>query len=340
VKCNQLDLSLFQFDFDLTFAAFFLNADKTIYARYGIRTSREADEDVAVEGLVETMQRVLALHKKYPDNADSLFGKQSPGIDQAVPEDFKSLSEFKPALSYENQVAKSCIHCHQVRDAQRDELRAAKKRLPENLLFPFPPPETIGIKFDPKTASTITEIKEDSFAALAGLKAGDQVILLDRQPIASSADFLWVLDNSVGAVELPLVVLRGDQQVKLTLKLADGWRTGSDISWRPTSWELRRMATGGTLLEAADAAARKQLQIPGDQMALRVKHVGKYGEHARAMNAGVKVDDILVGVDEHHDLLTESAVFAYAMQQKKPGERITFHLLRNGREVTASFVLQ
>ena len=31
IQCNSLALDLFQFEYDLTFAAFFLNADKTIY---------------------------------------------------------------------------------------------------------------------------------------------------------------------------------------------------------------------------------------------------------------------------------------------------------------------
>jgi hypothetical protein len=41
VQANALDLALFQFDFDLTFAAFFMNADKTIYGRYGTRSSQQ-----------------------------------------------------------------------------------------------------------------------------------------------------------------------------------------------------------------------------------------------------------------------------------------------------------
>ena len=41
VQANGIDLSLFQFDYDLTFAAFFMNADRTIYGRYGIRPSQE-----------------------------------------------------------------------------------------------------------------------------------------------------------------------------------------------------------------------------------------------------------------------------------------------------------
>ena len=41
VQANALDLTLFQFDYDLTFAVFFMNTDRTIYGRYGTRSERK-----------------------------------------------------------------------------------------------------------------------------------------------------------------------------------------------------------------------------------------------------------------------------------------------------------
>ncbi len=35
VHANGMDLSLFQFDYDQSFAAFLMNADNTIYGRFG-----------------------------------------------------------------------------------------------------------------------------------------------------------------------------------------------------------------------------------------------------------------------------------------------------------------
>ena len=62
VKANDLDLTLFQFDYDLTFAVFFMNADKTIYGRYGTRSSiKDATKDISIAGLAESMSAALAL---------------------------------------------------------------------------------------------------------------------------------------------------------------------------------------------------------------------------------------------------------------------------------------
>ena len=50
VQGNGMDLSLFQFDYDLTFAVFFMNADKTIYGRFGTRAEYEnAAKDISIE---------------------------------------------------------------------------------------------------------------------------------------------------------------------------------------------------------------------------------------------------------------------------------------------------
>ena len=60
----MLDLTLFQFDFDLSFSMFFMNADKTIYGRYGTRSSLEnAESHMSLEGLVDALEGALLLHE-------------------------------------------------------------------------------------------------------------------------------------------------------------------------------------------------------------------------------------------------------------------------------------
>src|SRR5262245_42268570 len=52
VSANGLDLSLFQFDTDQSFAVFMLNADGTIYGRFGTRSDQvNWTDDVSIEGL-------------------------------------------------------------------------------------------------------------------------------------------------------------------------------------------------------------------------------------------------------------------------------------------------
>src|SRR5204863_4649159 len=73
VSTNGLDLSLFQFDTDQSFAAFLMNADGTIYGRYGTRSHRTSwADDVSVEGLANALQGALDLHSDYTKTRDEL----------------------------------------------------------------------------------------------------------------------------------------------------------------------------------------------------------------------------------------------------------------------------
>ncbi len=340
VKCNSLDLNLFQFDYDLTFAVFFLNADKTVYARYGTRTGHDADKDVALEGLAATMNEVLKIHAAYPKNKSSLAGKQPKKSKYKVPEDLPKLRRFKSKLDYKGAVAKSCIHCHQVRDAQRFEYRKTGKQMPDKLLFPYPKSETVGLKFDKKSKTTLAAVLDGSPAHDAKLRRGDGVVSLGDTTVASEADVHWILHQLDNQKRIKIVVDRDGEQISTTLNLPAGWRKQADITWRPTSWELRRMATGGLSLKPISQADRKRLGIADDKMALRAVHVGRYGDHARAMRAGIRKGDIIIAFDGKTNLLTENMINEYAVQQKKPGQRVEIKYLRGKRERTASIRLQ
>src|SRR5687767_10841194 len=57
VYANAMDLSLFQFDYDQSWAAFMMNADKTIYGRYGTRSHQhESEDDVSLNGFAEALR--------------------------------------------------------------------------------------------------------------------------------------------------------------------------------------------------------------------------------------------------------------------------------------------
>ena len=72
-----MDLQLFQFDYDQSFAAFIMNGDKTIYGRYGTRSHQtESEDDVSLEGFAAALEAGLEIHAGYPGNKSQLAGKQ------------------------------------------------------------------------------------------------------------------------------------------------------------------------------------------------------------------------------------------------------------------------
>ncbi|MCA1657332.1 MAG: PDZ domain-containing protein, partial [Actinobacteria bacterium] len=155
----------------------------------------------------------------------------------------------------------------------------------------------------------------------------------------SIADLQWVLHNAPASATLTAQVRRDGKPVDLTLDLREGWRRG-DISWRATTWNLRRMGLGGLWLEELTGEQREVAKLEGDVLALRVKHVGEYGEHAVAKRAGFQKGDILVSFDGRAGKMSETDLLAYALQKKRPGDEVAVTVLRNGKRETLRFALQ
>jgi hypothetical protein len=340
VQANDVDLSRFQHDFDQSFAAYLMNPDGTIYGRFGTRSERPEAEDISLEGLREAMEGALRIHRSYDVFRPLLAGKQVRPSRFKTPRDFPSLSgKYDARLNYEGQVAKSCMHCHQIREAERLVFRSAREAIPEVVLFPYPDPGVLGLKMDPTRRARIERVESGSAADRAGLRPGDELDAVDGQPLLSIADLQWILHNSPPTASIPVRSRRGNEVRETKLELLEGWRRGN-ISWRVTSWDLRRMAFGGLKLTALTDSQRAEAKLPENAMGLRVEHVGEYGEHAVAKQAGFRRGDILISYDGQSMPMTESELLAYALQAKRPGDKVAVTVLRDGQPRTLNLILQ
>jgi hypothetical protein len=343
VSTNGLDLSLFQYDYDQSFAAFLLNAGGTVYGRFGTRSHRTSwSDDVSVEGLARALQGALDLHARYPQDRAALAGKKGPAPDFPSPEKYPLLRDrYGPKLNYEGQVVPSCIHCHQIGDAQRQLYRDRHKPIPERVLFPYPHPKTLGLILDPRERATVLRVEPKSPAEEAGFEKGDVIRALGGQPLLSIADVQWVLHQApADGPSLKAEVRRGERDVALALALPKGWRQREDISWRASTWGLRRMAAGGMLLEELPADQRKKAGLADRGMALRVKYLGQNGPHGAAYRAGFRQDDVLVSFDGRTDLSRETDLLAHALTERKVGDRVTVTLLRGGKKIDLTLPMQ
>ena len=340
VQANAIDLTRFQHDFDQSFAAYLMNPDLTIYGRFGTRSDRPEADDISLAGLRKAMEAALRMHRDYEQIRPSLAGKQVHQTRYKTPRDYPSLaSKFGTTLDYEGQVAKSCMHCHQVREAERLVYRSEGRPIPDDVLFPYPDPAVLGLTMDPEEMATARRIAPGSPADRAGLRPGDEIVTLVGQPLLSIADLQWVLHNTPATAELPAEVRRMGKPIALTIDLREGWRRG-DISWRVTTWDLRRMGLGGLVLADVTDEQRGREGLPREGMALRVRRVGEYGAHAVAKRAGFKKDDVVVEFDGQAGRMTESKVLAYAVQRKRPGDEVPVVVIRDGRRQTLKLGLQ
>ncbi|MEQ1853827.1 MAG: thioredoxin family protein, partial [Chthoniobacteraceae bacterium] len=197
INANAIDLSLFQFDYDLSFSTLFFNGDGTVYGRYGSWTHQRDPSDRTTAGYKRALEGALAIHRGYPANKATLAGKQGGPTPFKTPVEIPALAgRYKLDLDWQGKVVGSCVHCHQVGDAFRTSYRDSGKSIPTELVFPFPMPETIGLKLAPDQMARVESVTPGSIAAKAGLLSGDDLVALAGQPILSSADVSWVLHRS------------------------------------------------------------------------------------------------------------------------------------------------
>lgn len=327
-RTNELDLSVFQFDADLTFAVFFLNADRTLYGRYGTRSAiREAERDVSIEGLRKAMQAALELHGNYPANKASLAGKLGPKPT------YKTLADSAWIQTRPFAKDKSrCTHCHMIRTAERMTVRMAGKPMPDDLLFPWPMPRVVGLALDPKEKATVKWVLPGSAAAKAGLLAGDEIVTFEGQAILSTADVQWVLHRAGETAKLRAEVLREGSKRDVTLVLEKGWRRKADISWRATTFMLRGLVFGGMFLEELSAAERQQAGLQPTALALRVTR--KLRPVQPATQAGFRQGDVLVAYKGQTRRMSATELLAYGLRNTVTDEKVPITILRGGRRIT------
>lgn len=341
ITANALDLARFQFDYDLSLTAMIFHGDGTVLGRFGSWQHQKDREDRATAGFRATLEAALAVFKNYPANKAALAGKQGAAMPFKTPVEIPSLAgRYSKDLDWHGKVVQSCVHCHQIGDALRTVVREKKQPMPDELIYPYPAPETIGLTLAPDHAARVASVVEGSPAAKAGFKPGDDIVSLAAQPIISSADFSWVLHRTPAQAKLTAAAKRGTATASLPITLPEGWRSQSDISRRVGTWDMRGMATGGLVLEDVPDAERGALSLEKDKLALRVKHVGQYNKHAAAKNAGWQKDDVLVELDGQSARLTEGALIGQLLRTRQAGEKVSATVLRGGKRVSLTLPMQ
>lgn len=341
INANALDLSLFQFDYDLSFSVLFLHPDKTILGRFGSWEHQKDPQEKATSGLRQAMERALALHRGIDQYRDALAGKKGDPLPYRTPVDMPGLSgDYRPELDWDGQVVKSCVHCHQVGDAMRLEKRDAGETLPLALIAPYPAPETIGLNLESDPVTRIAAVEPGSPAEEAGLRKGDEILRLDGQPLVSVADVSWVLHRAPEEGAVATEIRRDGESATLSIPLPAEWRTKSDIGRRVGTWPMRAMAFGGMKLEDLDESGRRKLGIADDKLALEALHVGQYNKHAAAKRAGFLKGDVIVEVGGDDSRATESELVMRHLRNHRPGEKIPTVVLRGGKRVELQMPIQ
>jgi serine protease Do len=341
INANALDLSLLQFDYDLSFSTLFFNPDGTIYGRFGSWSHQKNALDKSTAGYKRALESVLALHQGFPANKAALAPKQPGPIPFKDPLEIPGLAgKYSRQLDWEKNPVQSCVHCHQVGDAIRAHYRAQKQPIPSQWIYPMPAPETVGLTLAHDHVGRVSAVMAGSAADKAGFAVGDDIRSIEGAPLVAVADVSWALHRAPENGSLSVVVERNGRERSLKLALVPGWRSNADIARRVGTWPMRAMALGGMVLQDLRDEERAERRIPTNSMALLVKHVGEYNEHAAAKKAGFRKDDVLVAIDGRTERITESRLIGEMLQTRKAGDRIKATMLRGTNVMSLAIPVQ
>lgn len=337
INANSLDMSRFQFDYDLSFSTLFFNGDGTIYGRYGSWEHQHDSQNRATDTLKQALAGALALHENYPHNRSSLAGKQGKPFKYKTPVAMPTLQgKYRADLNWDGKVVQSCVHCHQVGDAIRLSIRNKRQPLPLKWIYPQPAPDAIGLQMSHHDATKVADVKEASPAAQAGIRPGERITAIMGQPVISTADISWALND---APDSGAIMVSTDRSSR-SLKLPDGWREKSDISRRVGSWPMRAMASGGIKLDDLSDDDRRKRGLDLNGLALFAKHVGRYGKHGAAKRQGFQNNDVIIEIDGRRDRMTESEFIGMMIRNYQPGRKVPATVLRGQRRLQLKIPVQ
>lgn len=326
VKMNGVDRNVFDFDRDVPYLAVILNADGTIYGRWGTRvaTSRSELPRHTIGSFRTALETALTLHEGYPANRAELAAKNDRRIETpSMPEE---MSTMKPHPVNPPEV-RNCIHCHMVGEAKLAlKLQSGKPSL--NDLWPYPSADNLGLRLDFADGLRVKSVVRGSIAEGAGVRAGDKLHRFERQRLVSEADLQWALHHVADDARPRLTLLRDGEQVEVTLALSGEWRKGA-IEWRES------IAPARPNVNLRPQFGKDKLGIAADEMALSVNY-----PRLDAAKAGLRNGDIVISIDGRKDLHSEADFLNYIHLARPDARSVELGVLRKGERLTFKLPLR
>ena len=182
MRANRIqgsDLRQFEFDYDLTWVAFFMNADGTIYGRYGGQDAKSDVGRMSLAGLRFAMTSALETHKKPPP---------------------KKVAPAQPPLRPESIVkAQGCIHCHNIHEAKWRTPGIKKEDM-----WIYPLPDNVGVVLNIDQGNKVQSVVDDSPAAKLGIQPGDIIDSINGIRVFSFGDAQYALHKAPAKGTIPI----------------------------------------------------------------------------------------------------------------------------------------
>ena len=321
---NGVNLNAFQFDFDLTWMAFFQNANGQTYTRYGGHEDAGPETHMTKASLIETMQRVLKLHAAKDVKPWSKY--------EPEPKQTFTPEQIPPMKKMLGKRKESCIHCHDVKNATLKDL-ASRNELTKYMVYGYPSPAQLGIVLDADNQTKIRQVVMGTTAAVVGIRKDDLIKSVDGQRVLTYGDFTRVLELAPEKGTVTIQVERNGNSIDYRIPLSPGWRKSPDPSWRPSTG----IVGPNTGFWGKPLTAKEQAQQKLSDSDLALKVVVVWGDWAK--KAGVRNGDIVIELDGINVRKNIKQLQTHLQLNREFGNQIELAVLRNGKRQDLSMKL-
>jgi hypothetical protein len=313
-QMDNVDVGLFDRDWNNAIYFFALNADEQIYLRYGGRDAPSPDTYLNLESMERALTEGLAMHRRWTAGDLKLPPRPAPFLPREI-----------PLLVERTFARRACVECHLIGDFQNIQREQAGTLDKLTHLYRSPDIKTIGIELDVPKGLIVKEAR--GAVADAGMKPGDRIAALEGTPIVTFGDLQYRYDKvDRRAKKMTLTVDREGKPVDFAVALPDRW-WWTDLRFRQSSVDPRVDFEDRSLT----AEEKRKLALPPDSFASQVKHVSTLAQAMKTHD--LREGDIIAavnGVDRDDQANTAEL---YLKLRIKAGDSATLDVIRDGHRI-------
>lgn len=314
-RMDDIDIGLFDRDWNNTIYYFIMNADEQIYLRYGGRDSPSPDTYLNLSSLELALEKGLELHRRYQRGERKKTERPKPLFAHDIP------------LLVERTIARNaCVECHLIGDYQNIHQEQEGKLDKLTYMYRSPDIKTLGIHLDVPKGLVVKEAR--GAAEAAGMRSGDLITALNGTPVWTFGDLQYYYDKVPRRAEqIRITVARGEESVDLSILLPERW-WWTDLTFRQWTVEPRVYFESVPLTQAEK---REYGLVERNGFASRVKRVDMFAEIVKSHE--LRVGDIIFDVDgvERDDVANTPELFIKL--RKKAGDSVTLDVIRDGKRI-------
>jgi C-terminal processing protease CtpA/Prc len=313
-RMDDIDIALFDRDWNNTLYYFILNADEQIYLRYGGRDAKATDTYLNLSSLELALEKGLELHRQYQQG----ILKKAERPKQLFPREI-------PLLVERTIARKACVECHLIGDYQNIQRELDGKLDKLTHMYRSPDIKALGINLDVPKGLVVKQVR-DAVAA-AGMKPGDRITGFNGTPVWTFGDLQYHYDKVPRkAARIRMTVEREGEPVDIPVSLPERW-WWTDLTFRQWTVEPRLYFESVPLAESE----KRERGLERDGFASKVKRVDSFAEIMKSHE--LRVGDIVFGVDGvQRDELANTAEL-FIKLRKTAGDTVTLDLIRDGKRM-------